>query len=73
MAPSHKEGVFFKGLVEPFGKDNMVKFKCIHTGNVFTFTVPHDIQTMREHAEYEEVIEQTITDILEQEPTKRSV
>jgi hypothetical protein len=38
----------------------MAKFKCIHTGNVFTFTAEHDIESMRKHAEYREVTERVI-------------
>jgi hypothetical protein len=38
----------------------MAKFKCIHTGNVFTFTAEHDIESMRKHAEYQEVTEPVI-------------
>lgn len=36
-----------------------VKFKCKQTGNIFSYSVEHDIKTMREHPEYEEVKEQT--------------
>ena len=35
----------------------MAKFKCIHTGNVFTFN-DVDSTEMRKHVEYEEVVEQ---------------
>jgi hypothetical protein len=38
----------------------MVKFKCIHTGNVFTYTVDHDIAGMRKHPEYQEVTEPVV-------------
>jgi hypothetical protein len=38
----------------------MAKFKCIHTGNVFTYTVDHDIESMRKHPEYLEVSERVI-------------
>jgi hypothetical protein len=38
----------------------MAKFKCIHTGNVFTFTAEHDIESMRKHQEYREVSERVI-------------
>lgn len=34
-----------------------MKFKCIHTGNVFEFTQEHDIKTMLEHPEYLQVPE----------------
>lgn len=33
----------------------MVKFKCKHTGNVYTYSDDMDIKTMREHEEYEEL------------------
>lgn len=36
----------------------MAKFKDIATGNVFEFTNEHDIQSMRKHPEYTEVIEE---------------
>jgi hypothetical protein len=36
----------------------MAKFKDVATGNVFEFTLDHDIQTMRKHPEYTEVIEE---------------
>jgi len=38
----------------------MAKFKCIHTGNVFTYTVDHDIAGMRKHPEYQEVTEPVV-------------
>ena len=34
-----------------------MKFKDVATGNVFEFTLEHDIQTMRKHPEYTEVTE----------------
>lgn len=34
-----------------------MKFKCIHTGQVYEFTSDHDIKTMKEHPEYTEVVE----------------
>lgn len=36
----------------------MAKFKDKATGNIFEFTSDHDIKTMREHFEYEEVKEE---------------
>lgn len=36
----------------------MAKFKCKHTGNISEFNTEHDIKTMREHAEYDEVLEE---------------
>jgi hypothetical protein len=35
----------------------MAKFRDNASGNVFEFTQEHDIQTMRKHPEYTEVIE----------------
>jgi hypothetical protein len=35
----------------------MAKFKCKSSGNVFEFTLEHDIAAMRKHPEYEEVVE----------------
>ena len=32
-----------------------MQFKCIHTGQVYTFNEPHDIETMQNHPEYTEV------------------
>lgn len=32
-----------------------IKFKCKTTGNIFEYTVEHDIKTMRTHPEYEEI------------------
>jgi hypothetical protein len=37
----------------------MAKFKCIHTGNIVEFSTEHDIQTIRKHSEYTEVLEDT--------------
>ncbi len=36
----------------------MARFKDIATGNVFEFTHPHDIELMRKHTEYVEVVEE---------------
>lgn len=33
----------------------MAKFKDKATGNVFEFTLEHDIESMRKHPDYEEV------------------
>ncbi len=35
----------------------MAKFKCKSSGNVFEFFLDHDIESMRKHPEYEEVVE----------------
>ena len=37
----------------------MAKFKDNATGNVFVFTSAHDIDTMRKHPEYTEVVEES--------------
>ena len=36
----------------------MAKFKCKHSGNVFSFEQEQDIKGLREHPDYEEVIEE---------------
>jgi hypothetical protein len=51
----------------------MAKFKCIHTGNVFTFTVEHDIESMRKHAEYKEVTEPVVLSQYEPEAQEEQV
>ena len=38
----------------------MGKFKCKHTGHVYTYEYEHDIHTMRAHPEYEEVISEHV-------------
>lgn len=40
----------------------MAKFKDNATGNVFEFTLDHDIKTMREHPEYTEVQAVTVVE-----------
>ena len=42
------------------------KFKCNQSGNIFEFFTDHDINTMRKHPEYSEVLESTST--VEEEP-----
>lgn len=34
-----------------------VKFRCKQSGNIFEYFTEHDIKTMRDHGEYEEVPE----------------
>jgi hypothetical protein len=51
----------------------MAKFKCIHTGNVFTFTVEHDIESMRKHQEYKEVSEPVVLAQAEPEAQEEQV
>ncbi len=36
----------------------MAIFKCVQTGNTVEFNLEHDIRTMRQHPEYNEVIEE---------------
>lgn len=36
----------------------MAKFKCLLSGNIFEFYTDFDIETMREHPQYEEIEEQ---------------
>ena len=51
----------------------MAKFKCIHTGNVFTFTTEHDIAGMRKHPEYQEVTEPVVLPQYEPEAQEEQV
>lgn len=30
-----------------------MRFKCKHTGNVYTFTNPADVKQMKQHSDYE--------------------
>ena len=36
----------------------MALFKCVQTGNTVEFDLEHDIRTMRQHPDYEEVLEE---------------
>lgn len=47
----------------------MAKFKSLATGEVYEFTVEHDIAGMRVHSEYEEVIEEV--SVVEEKPKKK--
>jgi hypothetical protein len=42
-----------------------VRFKCNQSGNIFEFFTDHDINTMRKHPEYTEVL----LEVVEEEPT----
>jgi hypothetical protein len=44
-----------------------VKFKCLASGNIFEFVNAHDIKTMRQHPEYEE-----IQAVVVEEPPKKA-
>lgn len=46
----------------------MAKFKSLATGEVYEFTVEHDIAGMRVHPEYEEVVEELV---VEEKPKKK--
>lgn len=49
----------------------MVQFKCIHTGNVYTFNSESDINEMRKHSEYQEVTKQEeVKEEKEEQPVK---
>jgi transcription initiation factor IIE alpha subunit len=50
-----------------------MKFKCIHTGNVFEFTQEHDIKTMLEHPEYVEYVEYAQVPEVIEEPKPKAV
>lgn len=41
----------------------MAKFKCVHTGNIVEFTAQHDVDVMRKHAEYTEVLEDIVEEV----------
>lgn len=43
--------------------NSAARFKCKQSGNVFEFTVEHDIKTMRTHPEYEEVVEEVVEQV----------
>ena len=47
----------------------MAKFKSLATGEVYEFTVEHDIAGMRVHPEYEEVFEEEV--VVEEKPKKK--
>ena len=50
----------------------MAKFKDNATGNVFEFNNEHDIQTMRKHPEYTEVMENKDEVLLEMSNKQRT-
>lgn len=47
----------------------MAKFKCKQSGNVFSFDQEQDIKGLREHPDYEEVIEE----VKVEKPAKKTV
>lgn len=44
----------------------MAKFRCMVSKTIVEFTLEHDIKAMREHPQYEEVVEQEVVEV---EPT----
>ena len=48
-----------------------MKFKCIHTGQVYEYTVEQDIREMLKHAEYS-AVEEVVQEVV-QEPTPKPV
>jgi len=34
-----------------------MKFKCIHTGSIYVFESEHDVEQMKQHPEYEQVVQ----------------
>lgn len=40
--------------------ETKVKFKCLLSGNTFEFSNSFDIEDMRKHPQYQEVLEETI-------------
>jgi len=52
----------------------MAKFRCVHTGNICEFTNEWDIKQMREHKEYTEIENVTVTEepLLVKKPVTKS-
>lgn len=52
----------------------MAVFKCIQTGNTVEFDLDHDILTMRQHPDYEEVLEKVkpVVEIKEKKTVAKS-
>lgn len=50
-----------------------MKFKDKSTGNVFEFKNEHDIEAMRSHPDYDEVVEEVIDYTVAEEPIKVQV
>ena len=51
----------------------MAKFKDIATGNIFEFINAHDIETMRKHPEYTEVIQEQEPEVKKPLTTKKQL
>lgn len=51
----------------------MAKFRDKTTGNVFVFELEHDIKSLRDHPDYEEVVDEIIDYTVAEEPIKVQV
>ena len=49
----------------------MAFFKCKQTGNIFEFEFEHDINSMKNHQDYEEVQSQVAVEETVKETTKK--
>jgi hypothetical protein len=49
----------------------MAKFKCLQTNSVHEFLYEHDIEGMRSHPQYEEVVE--VEQVEEEKPKKKKL
>lgn len=47
-----------------------MKFKCIHTGQIYEYSTEHDIKEMLKHAEYS-VVEEVVQEVV-QKPVKQA-
>lgn len=45
----------------------MAKFKCLLSGNIFEFKYEWDIEEMREHPQYDEVLEEDTSTVAKKE------
>jgi hypothetical protein len=48
-----------------------MKFKCVHTGQVYEYLVEQDIREMLKHAEYSAVEEEAVQEVV-QKPVKQA-
>ena len=49
-----------------------MKFKCIHTGQVYEYSTEQDIKAMLSHAEYSAVEEEEVVQEAVQKPVKQA-
>ena len=47
-----------------------MKFKCIHTGQIYEYSTEHDIKEMLKHAEYSAIEEEVVQEVV-QKPVKQ--